>query len=123
MGVTMLKTFAGLKPRECAAAQCRNSRIKQDNTQMAVLGEKIDEFCNPFADDAPAELINIATGQAASKVTEQYLVNILERGSAQRQKFQDEWNSDSNRFLQPLKRTVVQNFAAQNSDPNSEDKC
>jgi len=55
MGVTMLKTFAGLEPRECAAAQCRNSRIKQDNTQMAVLGEKIDEFCNPFADDAPAE--------------------------------------------------------------------
>jgi hypothetical protein len=117
--VTELRTFAGLEMGETVTSQCRPSRIKRDNNQMAELSAKIDEFCNPFRDDAPTSLVNIATGQVASKPTESYLINTLKRGEDERDKFQDEWKKDNNRFLQPVKRTRVQNFAAQNAKKQS----
>lgn len=114
MAVTELRTFAGLELGENPTAQCRPSRIKRDNSQMAVLSAKIEEFCNPFVDDAPTSLVNVATGQVASKTTESYLLTTLERGKKERDKFLNEWDSNSSRFLLPVKRTRVQNFAAQN---------
>ena len=112
--VTELRTLAGLELEETASTQCRPSRIKKDNSQMAELSAKIDEFCNPFRDDAPASLVNVATGKAASKATESYLLNVLKRGQDERDKFQDEWNTNSSRFLEPVKCMRVQNFAAEN---------
>ena len=112
--VTELRALVGLEQGETATSQCRPSRIRKDNNQMAELSAKFDEFCNPFGDDAPTALVNVATGQIASKVTESYLVNALQRGQEERDKFQDEWNRNSHRFLEPVKRTRIQNFAAQN---------
>lgn len=119
MAVTELRSFAGLELGENATAQCRPSRIKRDNSQMAALSAKIDEFCNPFTDDAPTSLVNVATGQAACKATESYLLNTLKRGQNERDKFQNEWDSNSSRFHQPVKRTCVQNFASQNMKKKS----
>jgi hypothetical protein len=59
---------------------------------MAELSAKIDDFCNPFSDDAPTALVNVATGQIASKVTESYLVNALQRDQV---KFTQYYNSRS----------------------------
>jgi len=114
MAVTELRTFAGLEQGESAAAQCRPSRIKKDNLQMATLSAKIDEFCNPFTDDAPSALVNIATGQTASKATESYLLNTLKRGPEAREQFTTEWDSNNSRFLKTVKRTPIHNFAAEN---------
>lgn len=114
MAITELRTFTWLELGGNATAQCRPSRIIRDNSQIAELSGKIDEFCNPFTDDAPTSLVNVATGQAASKATVLYLLNMLKRGQDERDKFQDEWDSNSHRFLQPVKRTRVQNFAVQN---------
>ena len=80
MAVTELRSFVGLELGENTTAQCRPSRIKRDNIHMTVLRNKIDEFCNPFADDAPTILVNIATGQAASKLTESYLIKHTNKG-------------------------------------------
>ena len=114
--VTELRTFAGLEVGENVTAQCRPSRIKRDNRQMAELSAelRLDKYCNPFREDAPIFLVNVATGQAASKPTEIYLLNTLKRGEKERDKFQDKRKTDHTRFLQPVKRTRVQNFAAQN---------
>ena len=90
-----LRTFAGLEVGENTASQCRPSRIKKDNEQMAALSEKIEEFCNPFSVDALGSLVNLATGQAASKTTEDYLLNTLKREAEERKKFQGEWDTDS----------------------------
>ena len=117
--VTELRTFAGLEVGENVTTQCRPSRIKRDNRQMAELSARLDEYCNPFREDAPTFLVNVATGQAASKPTETYLLNTLKRGENERDKFQDEWKTDHTRFLQPVKRTRVQNFAAQNAKTKS----
>lgn len=115
MAVTELRSYAGLEMGENATVQCSPSRIKRDNNQMAVLSSKMDEFCNPFSDDAPSKLVNITTGQAVSDTTQSYLLNMLKRGEEERDKFQNEWDSNQNRFLQPLKRMTVHNFAAQNT--------
>ena len=115
MAVTELRTFAGLEAGENPAAQCRPSRITRDNSQMETLSAKIDQFCNPFSEDAPAALVNIATGQAALTTTESYLLNTLKQGHNEMAKFQSECSTNSSRFLQPLKRTRVRNFAAQNT--------
>ena len=51
---------------------------------------------------------------------ETYLVlNTLKRGENERDRFQDEWKSDHTRFLQPVKSTRAQNFAAQNAKTKS----
>ena len=78
--VTELRALVGLEQGETATSQCRPSRIKKDNRQMAELGAKIEEFCNPFRDDAPTSLVNVATGQVASQPTESYLLHVLKRG-------------------------------------------
>ena len=82
--VTELRTLAELELEESASTRCHPSRIKKDNSQMAELSAKIDKLCNPFRDDAPA-----------SKATESYLLNVLKRGQDERDKFQDEWNTNS----------------------------
>ena len=114
MAVTELRTFTGLENGEQATAQCRPSRIRKDNSQMNSLSEKIYEFCNPFMADAPTSLVNVATGNVVSKITEEYLLNTLKRGLEAREKFKEEWKNNSGRFLLPVKRTKVQNFAAEN---------
>ena len=81
---------------------------------MAALSAKIDDFCNPFTDDAPNSLVNMATGQIVSKATELYLINTPKRGQDDRDKFCIELDNDNSRFLKPVKRTRVQNFVAQN---------
>ena len=103
----------GLEVGENVTTQCCPSRIERDNRQMAELSARLDKYCNLFTEDAPTFLVNIATGQAASKPTETYPLNTLKRGENKRDKFQDKWNHT--RFLQPVKRTQVQNFAAQNA--------
>ena len=114
MAVNELRTFAGLEVGQNATIQCRPSRILKDNSQMTTLGQKIDQFCNPFSEDAPVHLVNLTTGQAAAKNTESYLLNALQRGEEEMCKFEEEWTRNSSRFLQPVKRTAVHNFAHQN---------
>ncbi|KAK3890329.1 hypothetical protein Pcinc_005711 [Petrolisthes cinctipes] len=114
LAVTELRALTGLEISEQATVQCRPSRIRKDNDQIKFLSEKIDESCNPFSVDAPTSLVNVATGYAASKTTENYLLKTLQRGSNAREKFKEEWKSNSGRFLQPVKRTKIQNFAAEN---------
>ena len=114
MAVTELRTLVGLDQGESAAAQCRQSRIRKDNRQMEALSQKIDDYCNPFADNVCDVFINLGTGQAASSTTETYLLNTLQRGKEAREQFQGEWSNDSSRFLKTVKRIRVQNFAAEN---------
>ena len=114
MAVTELRTFAGLDVGEHAAAQCRPSKIRKDHRQMNALGQKIEESCNPFKEDGPDQLVNVATGHVAVKATQDYLLNTLKRGKDARMKFEEEWEAKSKRFLEPVKRMKVINFASEN---------
>ena len=99
MAVMELKYLTGIDNEETAEKQCQKSRIKKDNSQMKLLNEKMDEFCNPFANEVSSSLVNVVTGRDASKSTESYLVNTLKRGEESREQFLQEWEKDSRRFL------------------------
>ena len=71
--------FTGLEVGEHITAQCKSSRMKKDQDQMAAISKFVDESCNPFSIYFPDSLINIATGHAARKPTEEYLLNTLKR--------------------------------------------
>ena len=58
-------------------------------------------------------LINLATGKAARKETEEYLLNTLMRGDNERKRFLEEWIDLPSRFLQTVKRIKVSNFASE----------
>ena len=105
--VTELRALMGFELGETSTSECRPSRIKKDNSQMAELGAKMDEFCMPFRDDAPTSLVNIATGQVAQQTIGSYLLHVLESGQDKRDKFQEEWITNNSRFLDPVKRTRV----------------
>lgn len=114
MIVSSLKTFTGLESVEQPASQARNWRIQKDNKDIDSLNETIQNSCNPF--DASVEqkdLVNIATGKVASQETKKYLIEALDRGKAKRLTFQEECSSNSKRFLEPIKRTKIQNFAVE----------
>ena len=70
--------------------------------------------CNPFGNDSPADLVNISSGKAANEETKKYLLGILERGRTLRLKFETECSVDGSRFLKPVARTKILNFAAEN---------
>ena len=114
MAVTELRSLAGLDHSETVAMQCRNSRIAKDNKHMNLLSEKMEDFCNPFSNDVSSALINVATGRAATKETESYLITTLTRGHDARENFQREWERDASHFHKPLKRIRIENFAAEN---------
>lgn len=114
VAVTELRGLTGLDQGEAAAAQCRRSRIKNDQKQMNAIQEKMDEMCDPFSDAVSSSLVNIATGRATTSATESYLLNTLNRGKMAREQFQFEWDNDCDRFLKPVKRIRVENFAAEN---------
>ena len=109
-----LKTFTGLESVEQPASQARNWRIQMDNKDIDSLNETIQSSCNPF--DASVEqkdLVNIATGKVATQETKKYLLEALNRGKAKRITFQEECSSNPKRFLEPIKRTKIQNFAVE----------
>ena len=58
--------------------------------------------------------MNVASGKTAKKVTKEFLLSVLRRGSDLRQKFATECEIDSKRFLKPVTRTKIINFAAEN---------
>ena len=58
---------------------------------MELLNEMMDEFCNPFSNEVPRSLVNVATGRGASESPESYLVNTLKRGKESREQFLQEW--------------------------------
>ena len=69
--VMEMRMLVGLEEGEHITAQCKSSRMKKDHDQMAAISKVIDKSCNPFSVYSPDSLINIATGLAARKPTEE----------------------------------------------------
>lgn len=98
LALTERRSFPNLEAEDDAFTQCRPSRIRRSNQLMAALSEKKNyESCNPFGTEALSPLVNVAAGLAAPDTTEVYT----------------KYNATRPRFLQSIKHTRVQNFAAQ----------
>ncbi|KAJ8031889.1 hypothetical protein HOLleu_25241 [Holothuria leucospilota] len=116
MSVTELRSLTGMETQEQPATQLRASRIEKDSRQKDVLINEITQSCDPFSSPATMSsgLLNIATGKAASQETKKYLTESLVAGHELRVKFQEECAADVQRFLKPIQRRRVSNFAQEN---------
>ena len=114
MALTDLCELVSLPKGEEPVNQLRKWRIKRDNADMIVISKTVNNTCNPFADHSPADLVNVSSGRAANEATKRYLLETLNRGNKLRMQFEKECEEDESRFLQPVAKTKVLNFAAEN---------
>jgi len=114
MALSELYDLVNLQSGEEPAKQLTKSRMRHDNADMNSVTVTLNSTCNPFANDAPADLVNISSGKAANELTKNFLLGTLERGKTLRLQFEDECLVDGSRFLKPVARTKMLNFAAEN---------
>lgn len=114
MALSELYELVNLQSGEEPEKQLTKSRIKRDNADMNSVAITLNSTCNPFANDAPAGLVNISSGKAANEGTQKFLLGTLERGRTLRLQFENECSVDGSRFLKPVARTKILNFAADN---------
>ena len=106
--------MAGLKPGENASAQIRHHRVRKNNDHLQQIISVTNDLCDPFSSDMKEQpLVNLASGKSARSATSKYLLETLERGKGAREKFTEDWSKDFRKFLKPVKRIKVQNFAAE----------
>lgn len=115
MALSELCEMVSFQTGEEPANQVKKSRIERDNTNMVFLTNTVKNTCNPFADDSSAELVNISSGRSANTSTKAFLLGTIARGRNLRQQFQNECEADESRFLKPVSRSKMLNFAAENS--------
>ena len=114
MAVSELKDMSGIERGETPANQLCRQRVSRDNKDANKLLNVLEDTCNPFSEDFPVTLVNVATGKAAPRPTSTYLLATLERGASLRHKFYKECIADDTRLLKTVKRVKVENFADAN---------
>ena len=116
MAVTELRSICGLEYNENASAQVLDYRIRKDNEHMHQIALAIEDFDNPFACEFEVQpLMNLASGKSALANCSKYLLETLKRGKEARENFVEESKNDPNRFLRPIKRIKIENFAAEST--------
>ena len=114
MAVAELCDLVHLKDGEDPTNQLRKSRIERYNADMDSLTKTLNGTCNPFGPNSPDDLINISSGKSAKDTTEKFLLGTLERGAHLCLQFQHECETDGSRFLKPVARVRMLNFASEN---------
>lgn len=117
MAVTELRSMTDLEIDEQPASQLWPRRIEKDSTQRNTLLKVVTESCDPFSVPATSSacLLNVATGKAASAATQKYLLESLTEGHERHMKFREECTAVKDRFLKPIPKRKVANFAQENS--------
>lgn len=97
-------------------------KSKLFDRQQQKFTEEIIKNINPFNECIdPSKLFNITSGKSASIETTEFLVNVEKNGMQQMQNFITE-SKISERFSKPLKRNIIQNFAAETSKSKKSQK-
>ena len=81
MALPELYELVDLQSGEEPASQLRKWRIRHDNDDINSVTITLNHTCNPFTNDAPADLVNISSGKASNEVNMKFLLGTLERGS------------------------------------------
>ena len=125
MALSELQQLVGLREGEDPATQLHPWRIKRDNSDIDSLYNFLQGTCNLLDKVLQNDLVNVASGKVAKEETKQFLLSVLGRGADLRYKFAKECETDSVRFLKPVSRTKILNFAAENAKrhrPSSADQ-
>lgn len=104
----------GMAKKEDISKDLRNAQMINDNLNVRRVLSAIQDTMNPFHPDTEKEcLYNLSTGKAASKGTENFLLNIDKIGEVERQKFTDECVKDPARFEERIQNQRLQTFATE----------
>ena len=124
MALKELMKMAGEEIVDKPSAQTTNARIRRDNTDILSVKNILQETCDPFDESSAScdKLLNISSGKTAPSNVQNYLTNLLDNGKIARQKFEEECLDDPKRFLKPIKRQNVLNFAKSNQKTSSQQK-
>ncbi|CAG9818900.1 unnamed protein product [Phaedon cochleariae] len=114
--VTNLLENLKLTSAEDVSNDLRNHRIEKDNAFLQEMVNHISTTLNPFlsAISDHNQLLNLATGKAATECTKNFLLNIVSMGEKLRDKFVAECREDASRFEKPIPKQKIQSFALQN---------
>lgn len=86
------------------------------NQQLQKFSNAVSENINPFSDGInPTKLFNLKSGKAAANETADFLLNVERQGIQQMKAFIKGCQEDGSRFEKPIKKNVIQNFAAEKS--------
>lgn len=89
-----------------------NSKIFRK--KLSKFSDELIKSMNPFDKNLKnSTLFNLCTGKAASPETAEFLLQAFELGSKQMKSFITECQSNVNRFVKPIKRNTIKNFAAE----------
>ena len=114
--VTELRSISGLEQNENASAQVHDYRMRKDNEHVQAISSTIEDFVDPFSFDLELQpLMNLASGKSALLNARNYLLRTLKRGKEAQEKFIKEWRNEPRRFLRPVKKTKIKNFAEEST--------
>ena len=103
----------GLTRSDDVSKELKPNKIRKNCNDINALTNSIIDTMDPFSNEINKEvLFNIATGKAAPKEIEDFLLNIETIGSIARDKFVNECKEDPKRFEQGIPRQKLRTFAA-----------
>ena len=103
----------GIRKNDDSSHHLKQSKIKKDNEALHNVISVIQDTMNPFDEIEKGHLYNIATGKAASTETEDFLLNIQEKGEKARKKFIDDCIENPKRFEDRICRQKLATFATE----------
>lgn len=99
-----------LTSNEDVSREVNPSCIKRDTQQLMDIMECIVSCNNPFADET-SSLHNLSTGKAASTVTQNFLLNVMDIGKKAMDGFIQRCVEDSANFEKPITKQKISTFA------------
>ena len=100
-----------MRRKEDVSKQTYPRQIRKDTKQLNDLVSYIENCCNPFSGNE-SELINLATGKAAPKEVSSFLLNVMNIGKQEYDKFVERVIADPAAFEKPIKKQTINNFAS-----------
>lgn len=111
--MSFVKAEIGLSQADDTSYTLQKNRIEKDSKTLNSIVETIKKTMNPFSENVDKDsLFNLSTGKAASSTSTDYLLNVKSLGEEQKSKFFSECFEDSTRFVRPIPRNKMYNFAS-----------
>ncbi|CAH0555054.1 unnamed protein product [Brassicogethes aeneus] len=111
--LSAVKVEIGLSHSDDTSYSLEKNRIEKDNKTLSSILETIKKTMDPFDENLDKNILfNMSTGKAASSNVADFLLNIKSLGHQLKLRFFSECFKDSLRFVKPIKRNNIHNFAS-----------
>lgn len=111
--MSFVKAEIGFSQADDTSYTLKKNRIEKDSKTLNSIVETIKKTMNPFSENVDKDsLFNLSTGKAASSNVTNFLLYVNSLGQEQKLKFFSDCFEDSTRFVRPITRNKIHNFAS-----------